>query len=79
MPSSEMTLIENIETSVKRVSSRITAMDVSSAMMPSRAGIAEAVRLPKMSRASRTTSGSESSSARLRSSSVMTLTSAWAG
>ena len=79
MPSSEMTLIENMETSVTSVSSRIPAIEVRSAMMPSSAGIADAVRLPKMSSASSTTRGSESSSARLRSSSVITLTSAWAG
>ena len=75
MPSSEITLTEKIETSVTRVSSRTTASAPTMATTPTRAGIDAATRLPKISRASSTTTGREISSARSRSSEVISLTS----
>ncbi len=75
MPSSEITLTEKIETSVNSVSTRTTASAPTMASRPTSAGIEAATTLPKISRASRITIGIESSSARSRSSEVISLTS----
>ena len=75
MPSSEITLTEKTETSVKRAITRTSARAPTIASRPTRAGIEAATRLPKIRRASSTTIGSEIDSARARSSLVISLTS----
>ena len=75
MPSSEITLTEKIETSVKFVITRTSASAPTIASRPTRAGIDAATRLPKISRARRMTIGIEMVSARARSSLVISLTS----
>ena len=63
-----MTLTEKTETSVKCVITRTRASAPTIATRPTSAGIEAATRLPKISRASRSTIGIEISSARSRSS-----------
>ena len=75
MPSSEITLTEKIETSVKLLITRTSARAPTMASRPTRAGMDAATRLPKMSRASTRTIGIEIVSARARSSLVISLTS----
>jgi hypothetical protein len=75
VPSSVMMLIENTETSVNPVSIRITASAPTTATPPTTAGMAAATRLPKISRDSSTTIGSENDSARARSADTIVLTS----
>ena len=75
MPSSEITLTEKIETSVKLVSTRTSASAPTMASRPTRAGIEAATRLPKIRKASTSTMGIEIVSARARSSLVISLTS----
>ena len=71
-----ITLIEKIETSVTSVSSRTTARAPTTATAPTSTGMAAATRLPKIRIASTATTGSEMVSARWRSCSVRSLTSA---
>jgi hypothetical protein len=75
MPSREITLTENTDTSVNRVRTRTSARAPTIASSPTSAGIEAATRLPKIRRASSRTTGIEISSARLRSSLVISLTS----
>ena len=68
--------MEKIDTSVNSVSSRITAIAPTTARAPTSTGIEAATRLPKISTARIATTGSEIVSARRRSCSVRSLTSA---
>ena len=70
-----MTLIEKIDTSVTPVMSRTTAKAPITAMPPTRVGISADTRLPKISRLSRKTIGSEIDSARAMSLETCSLTS----
>ena len=70
-----MTLTEKTDTSVKRAITRTRASAPTIASRPTRAGIDAATRLPKISSASRSTTGIEIDSARARSSLVISLTS----
>ncbi len=70
-----MTLMEKIETSVTPVMRRTTANAPITAMPPTRVGISAETRLPKMSRLSRNTMGSEIDSARAMSLETCSLTS----
>ena len=70
-----ITLIEKTETSVTPVIRRTTASAPITAMAPTTAGIRAATTDPKISRDRITTSGSESDSARARSSLTVSLTS----
>ncbi len=75
MPINETTLTANTDTSVNRVITRTTASAPSSATRPTRAGMEAATSEPKIRNASSTTTGIDISSARSRSSEVISLTS----